>query len=199
MNADRFLSPVELDLESKPNSSFARTLLENWSAPNAVQEATRQRMLTFLAKHPEDGHDRTCTAGHLTASGLLFDWNLERVLMTHHRKLKRWLQLGGHCDGDANLVACALREAQEESGIEEISIDPVPVDLDIHTIPARPGLNGDPEHIHLDTRFFLRAAKGAVETLSYESLELRWFSAEELEEIDTDDSVRRLFELAIST
>ena len=193
MNPARFLGPGELDLAHRADSAFAREILASWVAPNETQEATRQRMLAFLAEHPENGHDRTCVPGHLTASGLLFDWNLERVLMTHHRKLKRWLQLGGHCDGDANLVACALREAQEESGIEAITIDPTPVDLDIHSIPAR---KADPEHLHLDTRFFLRAAEGAVERISHESLELRWFTRAELDEVETDDSVRRLFELA---
>lgn len=193
MNAARFLGPGELDLEFKSDSSFAKELLEAWEAPNATQEDTRRRILAFLAEHPENGHDRTCVPGHLTASGLLFDWNLERVLLTHHKKLGRWLQLGGHCDGDANLVACALREAQEESGIDAITIDPTPIDLDIHTIPAR---KEDPEHLHLDTRFFLRAAEGAVEQISDESLALRWFSYAELDEIETDDSVRRLFEIA---
>ncbi len=192
MNASRFIALSELDLEFKTDSSYAHSLLEQWKAPNAEQEATRQRMLSFITEHPTNAHDRVCIPGHLTASGLLFDWNLERALLTHHKKLGRWLQLGGHCDGDANLVACALREAQEESGIEDITIDPLPIDLDIHTIPAR---KEDPEHLHLDTRFVLRAAEGAVEVISHESIELRWFTRQELDSIETDDSVRRLFDL----
>jgi 8-oxo-dGTP pyrophosphatase MutT (NUDIX family) len=117
----------------------------------------------------------------------------ERALLTFHAKLGKWLQLGGHCDGDANLAAVALREATEESGIEGLAIDPMPVDLDVHTIPAR---KGEPEHLHLDTRFLVHAPEGARERASAESLELRWFTREEAEDLDTDDSVRRLLRIA---
>ena len=150
-------------------------------------------MLAFIEAHPLDAHLRSQLTGHLTASALLLDAAGERALLTLHKKLGRWLQLGGHCDGDANLPGVALRELVEESGIEAIEIDPAPIDLDIHGIPARPG---EPEHLHLDTRFLARAAPGAVERASCESDELRWFSPRELAGIATDDSVRRLFELA---
>ena len=149
-------------------------------------------MLAFIDDHPNDAHRRSCVPGHLTASCLLVDHAGERALLTYHRKLRRWLQLGGHCDGDANLAGVALREAHEESGIAELEIDPIPLDLDIHPIPARPG---EPEHLHLDTRFVVRAAKGSVEVLSNESLELRWVAPDELATLETDDSVQRLFEL----
>ena len=116
-----------------------------------------------------------------------------RALLTYHRKLGRWLQLGGHADGDANLAGVALREAVEESGIADLAIDPAPVDLDIHVIPARPG---EPEHLHLDTRFLVRAGPGAEPRMSSESLDLRWFAPRDLHGVETDDSVRRLFRIA---
>src|SRR5205085_2370564 len=116
------------------------------------------------------------------------------ALLTHHRKLGRWLQLGGHCDGDANLARAALREATEESGIADLRIDPEPLDVDVHAIPARAG---EPEHWHLDTRFLVVAPPGAVEIASAESIALRWFRPDELATIVTDDSVRRLFERAL--
>jgi len=153
-------------------------------------------MLAFIAAHPSDAHLRTCLAGHLTASALVIDARGERALLTFHKKLGRWLQLGGHCDGDANLAGAALREAREESGIEDLAIDPDPIDVDIHVIPARPG---EPEHLHLDTRFRVFAAPGAREVISEESLDLAWFTRAEVERLATDDSVRRLFRLAFSS
>ena len=118
------------------------------------------------------------------------------MLLTHHGKLRRWLQLGGHCDGDADLARVALREATKESGIEGLAIDPVPIDVDIHTIPAH---KGEPEHLHLDTRFLVRAPAGAVARASDESIGLRWFRAEELDSVETDESVRRLVRIALSS
>lgn len=158
----------------------------------AAQTATAQRILAFLDAHPQDAHRRSCLEGHLTASALLWDHACERVLLTLHAKLNRWLQFGGHCDGNANLFACAWRETEEESGITPAWMSPNPVDVDIHTIPARPG---EPEHLHLDVRFLARAPRGAQEVCSSESKRLGWFTPGDAQDLDLDDSVRRLFEL----
>lgn len=172
---------------------LARAILAAYLPPDAEQAKLRERMLAFVDAHPRDAHRRSLAEGHLTASALLLDARGERALLCLHRKLGRWLQLGGHCDGDANLPGVALRELIEESGIDAIEIDPSPVDLDVHGIPARPG---EPEHLHLDTRFLARAAPGEIARPSSESLELRWFAPAELSSVDTDASVRRLFEIA---
>ncbi len=149
-------------------------------------------MLEFIDAHPNDAHRRSLLEGHLTASALIVDAASERVLLTHHRKLNRWLQLGGHCDGDANLAGVALRECIEESGIEELAILERPIDLDIHSIPARPN---EPVHLHFDTRFAVLAPPNSRAFASEESHELRWFTRAELDSLDTDDSVRRLVRL----
>jgi len=167
-------------------------LLEAYAPSDPAQRAERDKVLAFCAEHADALH-RSCLSGHLTASALLVDHAGQRALLTLHRKLGKWLQLGGHCDGDANLAAVALREAAEESGIADLAIDPIPVDLDVHTIPAR---KGEPKHLHLDTRFLVHAAPGARERASEESLELRWFTRAEAADLETDDSVRRLFRIA---
>jgi 8-oxo-dGTP pyrophosphatase MutT (NUDIX family) len=174
--------------------ALARALLERYQPRDAVQAAFRQRMLAFVDAHPAAAHRRELRVGHLTASALVVDAAHERALLTHHRKLGRWLQLGGHCDGDANLAGVALREALEESGITGLRILPDPLDLDVHPIPARPG---EPRHDHLDTRFVVLAPPGAVAVAGDESHELGWFTPAELEGLDTDGSVRRLFELVL--
>ena len=170
--------------------ALARSLLERYAARDAEQERTRAAMLAFLDLHPRDAHLRSTIEGHLTASALVIDEARGRGLLTFHRKLERWLQLGGHCDGDANLPGAALRECVEESGIAGLVIDPEPVDLDIHLIPER---KDEPAHLHLDTRFLVYAPHGAKETLSAESHSLGWFDPQGLAAIQTDASVRRLF------
>ena len=171
----------------------ARRTLLAYEPPDAAQQAIRDRMLAFIDAHPEDAHLRTCLPGHFTGSALVLDSEEQRVLLTYHRKLECWLQLGGHADGDANLAGVAFREAVEESGITDLAIDPAPVDLDIHVIAAR---RGEPEHLHLDARFLLRAGPGAVPSMSSESLDLRWFTPRDLASIDVDDSLGRLFRIA---
>jgi ADP-ribose pyrophosphatase YjhB (NUDIX family) len=180
--------------ELRPDSDLrhARRLLEGYAAPDAAQDEVRARMLAFIAAHPSDAHLRSCLEGHLTSSVMLMDHARERVLLTLHKKLGAWLQLGGHCDGDASLVHVAWREAREESGIESIEIDPEPLDLDIHLIPERRDPGGHvPRHLHLDTRFLAFAAPGAAIVLSDESLELRWFRLNELEGLGCDASMLR--------
>ncbi|MCX0245924.1 NUDIX hydrolase [Streptomyces drozdowiczii] len=153
----------------------------------AAQEELRDAYLEHLAHHP-DGMWKSCGAGHLTASALVVDPERGRVLLTLHRKLRMWLQMGGHCEpGDTTLAAAALREATEESGIAGLTLLPGgPVVLDRHPIPA-------PCHWHLDVQYAAVAPSGATENISDESLDLRWFAYEEVAGV-ADASVVRLVE-----
>jgi 8-oxo-dGTP pyrophosphatase MutT (NUDIX family) len=137
---------------------------------------------------------RTCRPGHITASVWLLSDDLQRCLLTHHRKLSRWLQLGGHVDGETQVVRAALREAREESGMQRFELlSPqqrvVPIDLDVHPIPAR---GDEPEHLHWDVRFLLRAVPGQQLVVSEESNDLQWVERSRLAEFTDEESVLRL-------
>ncbi|MFF2995683.1 NUDIX hydrolase [Streptomyces sp. NPDC057950] len=151
------------------------------------QEELRQSYLDHLSAHPE-GLWRSCSAGHVTASALVVDAESGHVLLTLHRKLRMWLQMGGHCEpGDPTLASAALREAAEESGIEGLTLLPGgPVRLDRHAIPA-------PCNWHLDVQYVALAPAGSVAAISDESLDLRWFGYDEVAEV-ADVSVVRLLE-----
>ncbi|MEV6191382.1 NUDIX hydrolase [Streptomyces sp. NPDC051920] len=155
------------------------------------QEELRQIYLDHLSAHP-DGMWKSCHAGHLTASALVIDPSRGRVLLTLHRKLRMWLQMGGHCEpGDATLAGAALREAHEESGIAGLTLLPGgPVTLDRHAIPA-------PCHWHLDVQYAALAPAGAVPEISDESIDLRWFAYDEVAEA-ADASVVRLLEATLA-
>lgn len=139
-----------------------------------------RRFVDFIESHT-DCAERSLQIGHLTGSAWLVDPTGERVLLTLHRKLDRWLQLGGHADGSLDLSAVALREAVEESGLSGLQLDRdragaggeiVPFALDDHRIPARPG---EPEHTHFDVCYVVRAGSDLDPVINHESRELRWW------------------------
>ncbi|MCQ0023773.1 NUDIX domain-containing protein [Streptomyces somaliensis DSM 40738] len=153
------------------------------------QEELRRAYLDHLGAH-EDAVWRSCAAGHLTASALVVDPERGRVLLTLHRKLRLWLQMGGHCEpGDRTMAAAALREAAEESGVPGLALLPGgPVRLDRHPTPCA---------WHLDVQYAALAPPDAVEAISDESLDLRWFPYDDVARV-ADGSVVRLLERTLA-
>ena len=129
-------------------------------------------------------------AGHFTASCWLVDGSGGRTLLTHHRKLGLWLQLGGHADGERDLHIAALKEAEEESGLRGLRIDAAIFDLDRHWIPEHKGV---PAHWHYDVRYVVRAGDDETYVVGNESHDLAWRDIEVLaNDAGTDASVRRM-------
>jgi 8-oxo-dGTP pyrophosphatase MutT (NUDIX family) len=129
---------------------------------------------------------RNSATSHVTGSAFVLSPDRQSVLLTHHRKLDRWLQLGGHCDGIADAAFVALKEAYEESGLSRIRVlsDRV-FDVDIHEIPAR---GDDPAHLHYDVRFLMVAEAGEI-AVSDESHDLAWVPIAQLRQFTQARSV----------
>lgn len=167
--------------------------LNIYRAAHPDEVKTVDRIETLITTH-EDCLLRTCIPGHITASVWIVDSSHQRFLLTHHRKLQRWLQLGGHVDGEPHVDRAALREAQEESGINDFKFaavnehGPRIIDIDVHRIPAH---GTEPEHNHHDVRFALIAQHDELR-ISSESVDLRWFERHELHGISDDESILRL-------
>lgn len=134
-------------------------------------EAGAAAQFQALLRESGDPFVRERLAGHFTASAWLVDRAGARVLLTHHRKLGIWVQLGGHADGDRDLARVALREAEEESGLAGLRVEPEIFDLDRHWIPEHKGVPG---HWHYDVRYVVRAGGSEVFVVSGESLALAW-------------------------
>ena len=146
-------------------------ILSGWASADPGQQALCQSFLGFLAARP-DACARSCAPGHLTASAVVLSHDGRHVLLTLHPRVGRWVQLGGHCeDGDAGLAEAALREATEESGIEDLEIDPYPLHLDVHPITCSLGA---PTR-HFDVRFLGYAPPGAAPVRTSESVDLAWW------------------------
>lgn len=167
------------------------TLLLNRYLPTDAEELIfKSQMLQFIAMH-EDCFERFLEIGHITASSWLLSKDNAKVLLMHHTKLDRWFQLGGHCDGNPDVLQVAIKEAQEESGI--VHIRPVfneIFDIDIHLIPAKGPIGA---HHHFDVRFLLKVTSDESIIRNGESRELRWIG-KNIRELPTDSrSAVRMF------
>lgn len=149
-----------------------------------------ETIINFIKKYP-DCFDREQSYGHITGSAWLLNTTQEKALLMHHRKLKLWLQPGGHADGDSDILHVAIKEAQEESGIAEVeAIDTEIFDVDIHHVDhgCSHGL-----HYHFDIRFLLKAKYTDKFVANHESLGLKWNTLDELnQQPDLNSSVKRL-------
>lgn len=164
-------------------------LLARYNATEQLDDRARDRIAAFVEANA-DCFERSLLQGHVTGSAWIVDPSRSQCLLTHHRKLERWLQLGGHADGQADILEVAMREAREESGLASL----VPVateifDCDVHSIPAR---KTEPQHWHYDVRFLLEADPDEALVISEESKELAWVPLAGVEALSGDASVVRM-------
>lgn len=149
----------------------------------------RLRILEFVCSF-EDCFERSQKTGHVTGSAWIIDTKRTHALLTHHAKLNKWLQPGGHCDGDGDVASVALREAHEETGLPGLRLwnDSI-FDVDAHEIPAR---GDEPAHVHYDIRYLIQADRGIPLKMSDESHDLKWVRLDQVGELNTDASVLRM-------
>jgi 8-oxo-dGTP pyrophosphatase MutT (NUDIX family) len=170
------------------------SILADWQAPDPAQDSLRHAVLAFVHGRT-DACRRECVSGHVTASAIVLNDTGSQVLLTLHPRLGRWVQLGGHCeDGDPDIVAAALREAIEESGVPDLRIAPDLAAIHVHPVTCSLGV---PTR-HLDLQFVAHAPAGAQIVLSDESEDLRWWPADALPP-GTDDALAHLVSRATAT
>lgn len=168
-------------------------LLERYLALHPQDLVRVDHIRRFVRTHP-DCFERSCVEGHVTGSAWVVSHDCASVLLTHHRKLGRWLQLGGHADGDPDALRVALDETREESGLKELEVvrtagDALPLDVDVVLVPER---EGEPAHQHHDIRFLLVAGPDQPVRASAESFEVRWFELDRAERMLEEPGLLRL-------
>lgn len=142
-----------------------------------------------LLTHP-DAFQRTHLPGHITGSAFIVSDDFTQTLLVHHAKLNKWLQPGGHADGDTKVARVALREANEETGLKTLLLITQEIlDLDIHPIPARKDF---PQHDHYDVRYLVRGAISEKIIVSEESHDVKWVLLQELEKYNSETSILRM-------
>jgi 8-oxo-dGTP pyrophosphatase MutT (NUDIX family) len=176
-----------MDSPSRPLAADLADYARRWPG-----EAATVRAFAELADAHDDAvaYRRERLAGHFTGSAWVVSADGRRTLLLHHRKLERWLQPGGHADGDTDLARVALREAAEETGLRDLVVEPAVFDLDRHAIPAR---GAEPEHWHYDVRFVVRATGSEDFVVNEESNALAWRDVDDVAvDPHADESVRRM-------
>ena len=154
------------------------------------EETVAKTMLSFI--ETENNHfSRTNHHGHFTGSAWVVNPGKTKILMTHHKKLGKWLQLGGHADGEDDLLLVALREAKEESGMNDIiNLNDEIFDIDIHEVPAR---GSESNHLHYDIRFLFEAYPNKEPIIvSHESNDVSWIPLDKIEEFNSEKSILRM-------
>ena len=171
-------------------------MLEAYHPLTQKEQSFKKEMLAFVTKY-DNCFERSLEIGHITASAWLLNKNHTHALLMHHSKLDKWFQLGGHCDGNPNVLDVAIKESQEESGI--IGIEPLfssIFDIDIHLIPAN---KKEKEHYHYDIRFLLHVTSDEHIIQNNESKELRWIGKNQTDLPTNTESVLRMFNKWISS
>lgn len=164
--------------------------LSHYKSYNAEEEDFRLRMLRLLQNEADCFH-RHLAHGHITASALILNREADQVLLLHHRKLDRWLQPGGHADGDENTARVAEKEAREETGLKSISLLQGKIyDLDIHLIPER---KNEAAHLHYDIRYVFQAEPEEELQQNKESKAVAWVPVAEAPlRTGNDESISRM-------
>ena len=165
------------------------TLLKNHKTNNSEEVNFLEQITKFVQENP-DCFERSLLMGHVTGSAWIVDKSRQFTLLTHHRKLDKWFQTGGHCDGDSDVLNVALKEAQEETGLSDVQILSSKIfDIDIHEILERKDI---PAHLHYDVRFLFEADMNQTFTVSSESTDLAWIALSEVSKLNDSESIMRM-------
>lgn len=168
--------------------------LHSYQPADEHEAAMTAKLLEFVGAYV-DCFERSLSIGHVTGSAFVLDHERRHVLLTHHGKLDKWLQLGGHADGDSDVLRVALREAAEESGLQDVRpIQDEIFDVDVHLIPAR---RDEPAHFHHDVRFLIEADRAAPLRITSESKALAWVALDRVAELTREESMLRMVSKAI--
>ena len=166
-------------------------LVESYKIRYPAETETVSRYKDFVTANI-NCFERSLLEGHITCGAWILDRSGAMTLLTHHRKLERWMQLGGHADGDYDVQRVAAKEAQEESGISTLELVSKDIfDIDIHQIPPRDDV---PAHFHYDARFLFRTTDNEKYKVSNESIDLAWVKIDEIKKYSSEESILRMVE-----
>ena len=147
--------------------------------PYNEQEERDKILILDWIRNNENAFSRENTVAHMTASAWVVNRERTRVLMVYHNIYNSWSWLGGHADGETDLLSVAIREVKEEAGISNVH----PVSEEIFSMES---LTVD-GHLHFNLTYLLEAdSEEAVSIKADENSGVAWFSPEEALERSTE-------------
>jgi 8-oxo-dGTP pyrophosphatase MutT (NUDIX family) len=171
------------------NRNSLLSLLNAYTTVDTEEAAMQLEMKNFVSQY-ENCFERTLAIGHVTASGWVLSEDRERVLLMHHKKLGRWFQPGGHCDGDPDVLAVARKEIAEETGLQDFKLAAEGIfDVDIHLIPEN---SREAAHYHYDVRFVFIADEWQPLIINSESRDLKWIALTDIAAYNESESIIRM-------
>lgn len=175
------------------NKSHLTQQLLSYQTSFKEEQAFPSQFIELLKS--SEAYQRTHLPGHLTGSAWILNKSKDKALLVHHAKLNKWVQPGGHADGDENILNVAVREAEEETGLKNFKINEALFDIDIHLIPERKDF---PAHDHYDVRFLLIADEREPILVSDESHDVKWIALSEIEKFTNERSVLRMVDKTVA-
>lgn len=164
-------------------------LIESYKSELNSDNSVADKFISFI-KNNSDCFKRTLEHGHITGSAWVLNEERTHTLLTHHKKLDKWLQLGGHVDGKSDVLAEAIREVKEESSLKQINVEYDGIfDLDVHLIPTN---KKEFQHFHYDVRFLLSTNQPEKISISDESHDLKWIDLKDIVNYTNEPSILRL-------
>ncbi|MES2796930.1 MAG: NUDIX hydrolase [Bacteroidota bacterium] len=165
-------------------------LLKSYSTHYLEEQEYKNRTIDFVVSEP-DCFKRELIKGHITGSAMIVNQALTKTVLVLHAKINKWLQPGGHADGETDILMVAMKEAKEETGLNNLQIVSEILDIDVHTISARKLV---PAHLHYDIRFLIIADENEPFQISDESTDIQWISLDEVPQYNSENSLLRMVE-----
>lgn len=171
---------------------------EIYTPKNEQEARDKELILAFIERNP-DALLRTNLTAHITASAFVVNQHFDKIVFAFHHIYQSWAWVGGHADGESDLLEVAVKEAREETGLNSI----IPYDSNIFTLDViyvhnhiKKGVY-IPDHLHLNATYLLLADENEVPKHNpLEHQDVRWFDLDHVMDMVSEERMKPVYQKA---